>query len=239
MWVSGRMRKRLIAGLREVTKQVERNRVKMIFLAPDIQRCPETGGLDEAVLYLLELARKGNLPVVYALSRRKIGRVLKKNVPVSCCGILNHQGTEETWRKLSELVARAKEEYQAKALFFYEKSIVSDATEVEASAESPEEILSSPVRVEPKSTQLPETNVLLELIRSSWWRAPDAKMKKKLRLLIFWFGIWNNKSIFQYFRSKSQFQTSTGTLVQYPSLPNGKFNLKLSSRKTSSVKFLA
>ena len=108
------MKKRLLAGLREVTKQVKRRRVKIIFLAPDIQRCPETGGLDEAVEHLLNLVRQADLPIVYALSRRKIGRVLCKKVPVSCCGILNYQAMEDTWKKLSEAVAIAREEYQLK-----------------------------------------------------------------------------------------------------------------------------
>ena len=111
----GRMRKRFVAGLREVTKQVERNRVKIVFFAPDIQRCRETGGLDEAVQQILELARQSNIPIVYALSRLKIGRVLKKHVPVSCCGILNYQGTEEIWQNLSQQIAAARNEYQLKA----------------------------------------------------------------------------------------------------------------------------
>lgn len=108
------MKKRLVAGLREVTKQVERKRVKIIFLAPDIQRCPETGGLDEAVQRLLDAARKHDLSIVYALSRRKMGRVLMKNVPVSCCGVLNYQATEETWKELSKAVSLARKEYQEK-----------------------------------------------------------------------------------------------------------------------------
>jgi len=112
--IKGRMRKRLVAGLREVTKQVERNRVKIIFFAPDIQRCPETGGLDQAVQQILELARQSNIPIVYTLSRLKIGRVLMKHVPVSCCGILNYQGTEDIWQKLSQEISKAREEYQFK-----------------------------------------------------------------------------------------------------------------------------
>ena len=93
---------------------MERNRVKIIFFAPDIQRCPETGGLDQAVQQILELARQSNIPIVYTLSRLKIGRVLMKHVPVSCCGILNYQGTEDIWQKLSQEISKAREEYQFK-----------------------------------------------------------------------------------------------------------------------------
>ena len=156
------MRKRLIAGLREVTKQVERNRVKIIFLAPDIQRCPETGGLDQAVEHLLESARKAQLPIVYALSRRKIGRVLKKNVPVSCCGVLNYQGTEEIWNKLSELILKAKDDYQLKAQLLGLKQVVTVQT-VEDSQESMP--VAEVEEIQPKGGS--ETDALLQLIKLS------------------------------------------------------------------------
>ncbi len=156
------MKKRLLAGLREVTKQVERRRVKIIFLAPDIQRCPETGGLDEAVEHLLNLARQADLPVVYALSRRKMGRVLCKKVPVACCGILNYQATEETWKKLTEAVAVAREEYQLK-LKQLGLSIPADASmQVDPPAEP-----TKPSESTASGMETCETEALLQLMKMS------------------------------------------------------------------------
>ena len=153
------MKKRLVAGLREVTKQVERNRVKIIFLAPDIQRCPETGGLDEAVKRLLDTARRLDLPVVYALSRRKMGRVLMKQVPVSVCGVLNYQATEETWKQLTEAVTVAREQYQIKL----QHLVPSDTPEKETQLEVPLESIVDPgVNKEPV-----QTDTLLELMKLS------------------------------------------------------------------------
>lgn len=159
------MKKRLVAGLREVTKQVERNRVKIIFLAPDIQRCPETGGLDEAVKRLLDTARRLDLPIVYALSRRKIGRVLMKKVPVSCCGILNYQATEETWKQLTEAVTIAREQYQLKL----QQLGLSDTTEKETQLDIPaaESIATPSVKKQPV-----ETDTLLELMKLSLKEKP-------------------------------------------------------------------
>lgn len=152
------MRKRLIAGLREVTKQVERHRVRVIFLAPDIQRCPETGGLDEAVHHLLESARKSDVAIVYALSRRKIGRILMKNVAVSCCGVLNYQGTEETWKLLDQLVAHAKAQYQAKARIVKIEAHHDD----EPQQQQPDQKMAAP-----------ETDALFKLIKLSLTDSPS------------------------------------------------------------------
>ncbi|XP_057375510.1 selenocysteine insertion sequence-binding protein 2-like [Daphnia carinata] len=158
--IKARMKKRLVAGLREVTKQVERNRVKIIFLAPDIQRCPETGGLDEAVKRLLDSARRLDLPIVYALSRRKLGRVLFKKVPVSCCGILNYQATEETWKQLTEAVTVARENYQQK---LQELGLVGDVKEKVTKVDDPSHNTAA-VDVEKKPDQ---TDTLLELMKLS------------------------------------------------------------------------
>jgi ribosomal protein L7Ae-like RNA K-turn-binding protein len=154
------MKKRLVAGLREVTKQVERNRIKIIFLAPDIQRCPETGGLDEAVKRLLDAARRLDLPIVYALSRRKLGRVLFKKVPVSCCGILNYQATEETWKQLTEAVTLARENYQLK---LKELGLVVEISETETKIDDADVNIAA-FSAEKKVDQ---TDTLLELMKLS------------------------------------------------------------------------
>lgn len=152
------MKKRLVAGLREVTKQVERSRVKIIFLAPDIQRCPETGGLDEAVKRLLDSARRMDLPIVYALSRRKIGRVLLKKVPVSCVGIFNYQATEETWKQLTEAVTAAREQYQLKL----HQLGLAEPPEKQITVDSVEAVKDTIVAKEPA-----HTDVLLDLMKLS------------------------------------------------------------------------
>lgn len=160
---SARMKKRLVAGLREVTKQVERNRVKIIFLAPDIQRCPETGGLDEAVKRLLDTARRMDLPIVYALSRRKIGRVLLKKVPVSCVGILNYQATEETWKQLTEAVNVAREEYQLKLQQLGLADVSEKQTEIDTSND---------LEVSTDVAKPAQTDVLLSLMKLSMKEGP-------------------------------------------------------------------
>lgn len=52
------------------------------------------GILVQTVNELKTLANVHDSQYVFALSRRKLGRLVLKNVPVSCIGILNYSGAE-------------------------------------------------------------------------------------------------------------------------------------------------
>lgn len=52
------------------------------------------GGLDEALNNIIEMSRQKNVPFVFALGRRALGRVCAKLVPVSIVGIYCYDGTE-------------------------------------------------------------------------------------------------------------------------------------------------
>jgi len=52
------------------------------------------GGLDEALNNIIDMSRQQNVPFVFALGRRALGRVCAKLVPVSIVGIFCYEGTE-------------------------------------------------------------------------------------------------------------------------------------------------
>ena len=52
------------------------------------------GGLDEALQGIIALCQENEVPVVYALKRQSLGKVLLKKVPVSIVGIFNYDGAE-------------------------------------------------------------------------------------------------------------------------------------------------
>jgi Ribosomal protein L7Ae/L30e/S12e/Gadd45 family len=56
--------------------------------------CLYVGGLDEALNNIIEMSRQQNVPFVFALGRRALGRVCAKLVPVSIVGIFCYEGTE-------------------------------------------------------------------------------------------------------------------------------------------------
>ena len=52
------------------------------------------GGLDEALNNILTMCQEQNVPFVFALGRRALGRACAKLVPVSVAGIFNYEGCE-------------------------------------------------------------------------------------------------------------------------------------------------
>lgn len=52
------------------------------------------GGLDEALYNVIAMAREQELPFVFALGRKALGRCVNKLVPVSVVGIFNYSGAE-------------------------------------------------------------------------------------------------------------------------------------------------
>ena len=67
---------------REVAKAVKLRRAKTIVVAPNIEQIESEGGLDDLLGNILSQAEAAGLPVVFALSRKKMGQVRK---PHSIC----------------------------------------------------------------------------------------------------------------------------------------------------------
>jgi len=52
------------------------------------------GGLDEALNNIITMCQDQNVPFVFALGRRALGRACAKLVPVSACGLFSVEGAE-------------------------------------------------------------------------------------------------------------------------------------------------
>lgn len=52
------------------------------------------GGLDEALYNVIAMASEQEIPFVFALGRKALGRCVNKLVPVSVVGIFNYSGAE-------------------------------------------------------------------------------------------------------------------------------------------------
>ncbi|KAK7079660.1 hypothetical protein SK128_023489, partial [Halocaridina rubra] len=90
--IKGRIRRRYVCGLKCTTKTM--GKLACVIVAPNIAPCKGPGALDEVVEKMLNQAKENGVPVIFALSCRKIGLICKKKVPVSCVGIINYQGAE-------------------------------------------------------------------------------------------------------------------------------------------------
>ncbi|CAM9405005.1 unnamed protein product, partial [Hapterophycus canaliculatus] len=93
-------RRRIVMGLREVLRGVKAKKVQLLILAPNVDSAGGEGGLDDKVVELLDAARDGNTPVVFALSKRKLGKAIGKTIKVSAVGVYSFDGAHEQQKQL-------------------------------------------------------------------------------------------------------------------------------------------
>ncbi|XP_043844955.1 selenocysteine insertion sequence-binding protein 2-like isoform X2 [Dromiciops gliroides] len=110
--VRAKARRRLVMGLREVTKHMKLNKIKCVIISPNCEKIQSKGGLDEALYNVIAMAREQEIPFVFALGRKALGRCVNKLVPVSVVGIFNYCGAESLFNKLVELTEEARKAYK-------------------------------------------------------------------------------------------------------------------------------
>ena len=88
-------------GIREVTKHLKLNKLKGVILAPNCEKIESKGGLDDAINTIIQIAIEQNVPFVFALGRKSLGKAVNKLVPISVVGIFDYSGAEvRTCKKL-------------------------------------------------------------------------------------------------------------------------------------------
>uniref|UniRef100_A0A672J2B5 SECIS binding protein 2 n=1 Tax=Salarias fasciatus TaxID=181472 RepID=A0A672J2B5_SALFA len=110
--MKARMKRRIVMGLREVLKHLKLRKVKCVIISPNCERIQAKGGLDEALHTIIDTCREQDVPFVFALSRKALGRCVNKAVPVSLVGIFNYDGAQDFYHKMIELSSEARRAYE-------------------------------------------------------------------------------------------------------------------------------
>ncbi|RNA01913.1 selenocysteine insertion sequence-binding 2-like [Brachionus plicatilis] len=110
--VKAKIKRRYVMGIREVTKHLKMFRIKCVILAPNCEKIESKGGLDDAINLIIRTSMEQNIPFLFALGRKGLGKAVNKLVPVSVVGIFDYSGAEPYFEKLVELANNAKMTYQ-------------------------------------------------------------------------------------------------------------------------------
>ncbi|XP_069480887.1 selenocysteine insertion sequence-binding protein 2-like isoform X2 [Ambystoma mexicanum] len=105
-------KRRLVMGLREVTKHMKLSKIKCVIISPNCEKIQSKGGLDEALYNVIAMAREQEIPFIFALGRKALGRCVNKLVPVSVVGIFNYIGADSLFHKLVSLTEEARKAYK-------------------------------------------------------------------------------------------------------------------------------
>ena len=127
--VKAKARRRYAVGLREALKFVKVHKVSSLLLAPDLEAVEARGGLDDTVGALIkESSKEGQeVPVIFGMNRRKLGRACLRKVPVSCVAIMNPQGSDETYKSMLNLASELRQQYKERLEKEMEKLTAEDS----------------------------------------------------------------------------------------------------------------
>ena len=109
--VKAKAKKRYVVGLREIKKFLQVKKITLLLLAPDVETVKLKGGLDDTIEELIRLAQENEIPYAFTMSRWKLGKSCLRKVPISGIGVLNHQGSDENFIKIKELLPTLKSNY--------------------------------------------------------------------------------------------------------------------------------
>lgn len=110
--VKAKTKRRLVMGLREVLKHLKLKKLKCIIISPNCEKIQSKGGLDDTLQTIIDCAYEQNVPFVFALNRKALGRCVNKAVPVSVVGIFSYDGAQDHFHKLYDLTMKARQDYK-------------------------------------------------------------------------------------------------------------------------------
>jgi len=88
-----------VTGLKEVHRCLKQGKVKSVFIAPDIEDSSSHGGVDDRLHDILRASYQLDVPVIFSLSRSRMGLALGKSLKMSVFGLLETKGINEQVEK--------------------------------------------------------------------------------------------------------------------------------------------
>ncbi|NXU50604.1 SEBP2 protein, partial [Turnix velox] len=110
--VKAKIKRRLVMGLREVLKHLKLKKLKCVIISPNCEKIKSKGGLDETLHNIIDCACEQNIPFVFALNRKALGRCVNKAVPVSVVGIFSYDGAQDHFHRMVQLTTEARQAYK-------------------------------------------------------------------------------------------------------------------------------
>ncbi len=138
-------KRRLLSGLREVDRAARRNKLRCVFLAPNVE---DYGGLNDIQISILGHCKTHNIPLVIGMTRATLGHAMGKRSSVSAVGVADYDGANELWKEIAKMyavVAKEREERTALA----EAPPVAAVAEAPKSSDAEEEKKSAPIAAAP------------------------------------------------------------------------------------------
>lgn len=110
------MRRWYVCGLREVRKAIKAGKAKAVLLAPNIEQIEAEGGLNDSVEDIIAACKEASpvIPVVFALSRKKMGEVYGFRKRMSAIALLELGGVQDQFDQMLRLADEGRQRFAAR-----------------------------------------------------------------------------------------------------------------------------
>jgi len=102
-----------VCGLREVCKAIKAGKATAVLLAPNIEQVEAEGGLNDSVQDIIAACSTSDIPVVFALSRKKMGEVYGFRKRMSAIALLDASSVQETLNQVLQMAADGRRQWAA------------------------------------------------------------------------------------------------------------------------------
>jgi ribosomal protein L7Ae-like RNA K-turn-binding protein len=100
---NSKAKRRLIMGLREVTRGLQSGKLKLVLMANNLD---EYGVLDEKLREIMDLAKEKMVPIFYEYNKKSLGKLMGKNIKIAVIGVQNADGANQECKKLLSLATK-------------------------------------------------------------------------------------------------------------------------------------
>merc|ERR1712113_1236728 len=84
--------------------------------APNLEISTAEGGLDDTVEDLIDAARENDIPVIFALSRNRMGKALGKNIRLSIVCLLSTEGAHPQFKEIVKMTDELRRQWVLKQM---------------------------------------------------------------------------------------------------------------------------
>ncbi|EFC50445.1 predicted protein [Naegleria gruberi] len=99
-----KQRLRYVIGIREVLKGLKLKHIRAVVIAPNIDKVTTPGGLDTKIEEIIQKCNEQELPVFFALTKKKLGTAMKTSTKISLVGLYSMDGAFDEFKKAKQIV---------------------------------------------------------------------------------------------------------------------------------------
>jgi len=113
---NARKKRRLVAGIREASKFAKIGKLVLVIMAPNIQPLTASSPPKYPIDELIATCRQHGVPIVFALSRKKMGKLLGQRKSVSLFAILDASGAEQDFHMLVQTGEKLRSQFKKESI---------------------------------------------------------------------------------------------------------------------------